>query len=123
MRHKMRDNLGTKPGDRDKQFHIKQDAGGIVDIEFLTQFAVLSLASTQPLLARWSDNIRLLESLRDCGVISSDDAADLIEAYKLYRSATHRLALQQQPNIVEADAFMPERAKVSALWQRWFEAD
>lgn len=120
MRQKMRDHLGSKSADQDKQFHLKHDAGGIVDIEFLTQYAVLSEAARHPELADWSDNVRILESLQSCGVMSADDAQGLTEAYKTLRSATHRLALQQQKNIVGADEFLPERKLVKALWQRWF---
>ncbi len=120
MRQKMRDHMGSKPVDQDKQFHLKHDAGGIVDIEFLTQYAVLSMAAQHPELADWSDNVRILESLQSCGVMSAEDAEGLTEAYKILRSATHRLALQQQKNIVGADEFLPERRLVKALWQRWF---
>lgn len=123
MRQKMRDHLGSKPADREKEFHLKQDAGGIVDIEFLTQYAVLSKAADYPELAHWSDNIRILESLQNCGVMSAEDAEGLTEAYKTLRSAIHRLALQQQKNIVGAEAFEPERTLVKALWQRWFGVD
>ncbi|MEH6911829.1 MAG: bifunctional [glutamate--ammonia ligase]-adenylyl-L-tyrosine phosphorylase/[glutamate--ammonia-ligase] adenylyltransferase [Oceanicoccus sp.] len=120
MRHKMRDHLGSKSIDQDKQFHLKQDAGGIVDIEFLAQYAVLSEAARHPELADWSDNVRILESLQSCGVMSAEDAEGLTEAYKTFRSVTHRLALQQQKNMVGADEFLPERRLVKALWQRWF---
>ena len=42
MRQKMRDHLGSKA--TSDTFNIKQDAGGMVDIEFLCQYAVLALA-------------------------------------------------------------------------------
>jgi glutamate-ammonia-ligase adenylyltransferase len=121
MRQKMRDHLGSKPADRINEFHLKQDAGGIVDIEFLTQYAVLKNAADYSALAHWSDNIRILESLQCCGVMSQEEAEGLTEAYKVLRSATHRLALQQDKNIVGAQAFIPERILVKALWNRWFE--
>ncbi|MBD3726411.1 MAG: bifunctional [glutamate--ammonia ligase]-adenylyl-L-tyrosine phosphorylase/[glutamate--ammonia-ligase] adenylyltransferase, partial [Moraxella osloensis] len=41
MRHKMQDHLGSKPHTKQQGlFHLKQDAGGLVDIEFIAQFAV-----------------------------------------------------------------------------------
>jgi glutamate-ammonia-ligase adenylyltransferase len=119
MRQKMRDHLGSKPSDQAQQFHLKQDAGGIVDIEFLVQYAVLGQAARYPELARWPDNIRILETLQNCAVMSDADAQSLIEAYKALRSATHRLALQQRDNVVAADEFLAERKQVQALWQRW----
>ena len=56
MRHKMSSNLGTKStsGGLDPKswtatsgFHIKHDYGGIVDIEFIVQFAVLAWSTSQ----------------------------------------------------------------------------
>ncbi|MFH4289554.1 hypothetical protein WAJ05_22140, partial [Acinetobacter baumannii] len=43
MRQKMKDHLGSsKEQKKDGIFHLKQDAGGIVDIEFMAQYAVLA---------------------------------------------------------------------------------
>ena len=42
---------------------VKQDPGGITDIEFLVQYLVLREAYRYPDLVRWSDNIRQLEAL------------------------------------------------------------
>ena len=58
MREKMRAHLGNKHPNR---FDIKADAGGITDIEFITQYLVLRYASDKPKLTRWSDNVRILE--------------------------------------------------------------
>ena len=64
MRMKMRDNLGTKvPDGSHRQFHVKQDAGGIVDIEFIVQYLILAYSHQHPSMCRWSDNVRLLEEI------------------------------------------------------------
>ena len=49
MREKMRNHLGGKKAER---FMLKQDAGGITDIEFLAQYLVLSHSHDKPKLAR-----------------------------------------------------------------------
>lgn len=121
MRQKMRDHLGSKGKDRETQFHLKQDAGGIVDIEFLVQFAVLSEACNYPELTRWTDNIRILETLEKNGLMSAEDIAGLTEAYKDFRGASHRLALQQESNTVTVDEFIEQRERVGALWKEWLE--
>ncbi|MEZ5530402.1 MAG: bifunctional [glutamate--ammonia ligase]-adenylyl-L-tyrosine phosphorylase/[glutamate--ammonia-ligase] adenylyltransferase [Porticoccaceae bacterium] len=120
MREKMRKHLGTAvaAGSEPEIFHLKQDAGGIVDIEFMVQFAVLAWSHEIPGLTRWSDNIRILETLEESGVISGDDAQCLISAYKKYRSAGHRLQLQQATGVVPAAEFAAERELVKAAWQR-----
>jgi len=120
MREKMRKHLGSganSSGEPEK-FNLKQDAGGIVDIEFMVQFAVLAWSHEIPGLTRWSDNIRILESLEESGVISTDDAQCLISAYKKYRSAGHRLQLQKAAGVVDAAEFAAEREQVKAVWQR-----
>ncbi len=124
MREKMRAHLGTK-GDveaRARQFHLKQDAGGIVDIEFLVQYSVLAWAHKAPGLTRWSDNIRILESLQAEGLMPSEEVAQLIEAYKVFRSAGHRLALQNQSGVVGGEEYASQREDVTRLWNQYLGA-
>ena len=118
MREKMRTHLGSKAGE-DTLFHIKQDAGGIVDIEFMVQYAVLAWAHKAPALTQYTDNIRILETLEQADLLSVEDAAQLIEAYKAYRSTGHRLALQHQKAVLQdSEIFAEERSQVVAQWQR-----
>ena len=121
MREKMRAHLGTKGSEEKKaeQFHLKQDAGGIVDIEFLVQYAVLAWSVKAPELCRWSDNIRILETLQQVGLLADEEACQLIEAYKVYRSAGHRLALQRLPGVVGGEEFQAERESVKQIWNRY----
>jgi len=126
MRAKMRDNLGTAATaagtaanafDAASSFDLKQDAGGIVDIEFMVQYAALAWSHQYPQLHRYTDNIRILDGLRDAGLMSAADVELLQEAYKAYRSAAHRQALQKQPGKVGGDQFAEERRSVMRLWR------
>jgi len=137
MREKMREHLGSAAqktqrivdqgvpeGDNHKkapQFHLKQDAGGIVDIEFMVQYAVLAWAHQVSELVRWSDNIRILGCLEEADLLGADEVSQLIDAYKAYRSTGHRLALQRQSAIVEGSQFAEERQGVTHLWQQLLE--
>jgi len=127
MRQKMRDNLGTSAtaaGTNDdaftaaRLFDLKQDAGGIVDIEFMVQYAVLAWSCRYPELLRYTDNIRILDELQNAGLIAGEDVHRLQEAYKAYRAAAHRLALQKQPGKVSGDQFHDFRHGVIKLWQQ-----
>jgi len=119
MRRKMRDHLGSgAEAQASGQFQLKQDPGGIVDIEFMVQFAVLAMASNFPELTRWTDNIRVLNSLGECAVLTGDEVETLQEAYKLYRAAGHRFQLQEQAAVVAAEDYASSRQAVSAIWQR-----
>ena len=125
MRAKMRDNLGTRitaagtaPNafDAASPFDLKQDAGGIVDIEFMVQYAALAWSREHPALVRYTDNIRILEGLELAGRLSEVDAGLLREAYKAYRAAAHRQALQNEAGIVRGDQFQAERREVMRIW-------
>ncbi|RAI68453.1 bifunctional [glutamate--ammonia ligase]-adenylyl-L-tyrosine phosphorylase/[glutamate--ammonia-ligase] adenylyltransferase [Pseudomonas fluorescens] len=126
MRAKMRDNLGSKSTaagtganafEASAPFDIKQDAGGIVDIEFMVQYAALAWSETHPPLLRWTDNIRILEELEHEGLMPAEDAGLLREVYKAYRSAAHRQALQKNPGVIPADQFSDERRQVMRIWR------
>lgn len=126
MRAKMRDNLGSKStaGGTAAEafaaaatFDLKHDAGGIVDIEFMVQYAVLAWSQQYPELLRFTDNIRILEGLERAGLIASSDVRLLQEAYKAYRAAAHRLALQKQAGSVSGDHFHEERHGVMRIWR------
>jgi glutamate-ammonia-ligase adenylyltransferase len=126
MRAKMRDNLGTKSTaagtaanafDASAPFDLKQDAGGIVDIEFMVQYAALAWSQSHPPLLRWTDNIRILEELEHEGLMPAEDASLLREAYKAYRSAAHRQALQKDAGVIPGDQFADERRQVLRIWK------
>ena len=126
MRAKMRDNLGSKSTaagtganafEATAPFDLKQDAGGIVDIEFMVQYAALAWSQTHPSLLRWTDNIRILEGLEEEGLMPAEDASLLREAYKAYRSAAHRQALQKDPGVIPGDQFADERRQVLRIWK------
>ncbi|MDN7143302.1 bifunctional [glutamate--ammonia ligase]-adenylyl-L-tyrosine phosphorylase/[glutamate--ammonia-ligase] adenylyltransferase [Pseudomonas sp. JQ170] len=125
MRAKMRDNLGTKLSaagtganafDAGVPFDIKQDAGGIVDIEFMVQYAALAWSHDHPAILRWTDNIRILEELEEAGLMPASDAVLLREVYKAFRSAAHRQALQKQAGVIDAGQFVQERREVRRIW-------
>lgn len=128
MRQKMRDNLGSqsdsvkaKYKNADTLFQLKQDEGGIVDIEFMVQFGVLAWAHKHAELTQVTDNVRLLDALAQAGFISSQDSQTLQETYLAYRAETHRQALQKQSLLLDADSvkslgFDQRRAAVTKLW-------
>ncbi|MEJ2514940.1 MAG: bifunctional [glutamate--ammonia ligase]-adenylyl-L-tyrosine phosphorylase/[glutamate--ammonia-ligase] adenylyltransferase [Gammaproteobacteria bacterium] len=114
MRARMREELSS--GDA-HWFDIKQDAGGLADIEFLVQYWVLSHAPEHPELLRWSDNIRQIEALQEAGVLAAEDASFLHSAYVDYRARIHHLALDGRPGRVPVEEVAALRDRVVALWE------
>lgn len=122
MRQKMRDNLATKAqkGAEPEEFHLKHSQGGIVDIEFMVQFTVLAHAGDYPALAAFPDNIRTLETIAQAKLLPEQCVLQLVGAYKAYRTAVHRLALQHKKTLVDPALFAQERADVMSAWQHVF---
>ncbi|HCG5535361.1 TPA: bifunctional [glutamate--ammonia ligase]-adenylyl-L-tyrosine phosphorylase/[glutamate--ammonia-ligase] adenylyltransferase [Vibrio parahaemolyticus] len=117
MREKMRDHLGGKKSGR---FMIKQDVGGITDIEFLAQYLVLNYSHEKPKLTRWCDNVRIYETLIAQGVMEGNQAMQLIRAYTTMRNEIHhRNLLNLDADVVE-DKFVAEREWVKQAWNQWF---
>lgn len=118
MRLRMRRELGSrKPGET---FQLKQDAGGLVDIEFIVQYLVLAYAHEQPALLEWTDNMRLLDTAAACGVLDARDAATLQNIYIEYRTLLHRLALDNASYQLTAASLGAQRQQVSAIWDALF---
>ncbi|OZC35476.1 bifunctional glutamine synthetase adenylyltransferase/deadenyltransferase [Marinobacter vinifirmus] len=118
MREKMRSSLGTPEIRRDEVFHIKHDAGGIVDIEFMMQYLMLAWSAEHPELTQWSDNIRQMEELGRAGVLPVEDTEKLREVYITLRSTIHRRALQNLNSQVEGSAFQEERDYIQSMWKK-----
>ena len=113
MRQKMRDSLDR--GDSEN-FHVKHGSGGLVDIEFMVQYAVLRWAHDYPDLTEWPDNARLLELLTAHELQPEGAATQLWNAYQVYRGVVHRRALQEQGSVVPAAQLAEERAMVRDIW-------
>jgi glutamate-ammonia-ligase adenylyltransferase len=113
MRMRMRENLSKA---KEGQFDLKQDPGGVADLEFLVQFWMLQWADRYPEIVTFSDNIRQLESLASGNLVPQSRVDFLVDTYRKYRQRLHRLSLEGGKNVVGADEFVPERAGVIEIW-------
>jgi glutamate-ammonia-ligase adenylyltransferase len=114
MREKMRAALAnTKSG----YFDLKHSKGGIADIEFIVQFAVLDQTIHYPQLAVYTDNLRLISLLATQGFFTAEQAHYLTEAYCCYRNYGHRQVLQDQPAWAEISQFQELRTAIDRIWE------
>ena len=111
------DSKNTKPS----EFHLKQSPGGMIDIEFLVQYLVLKHAKENKVLLRYSDNIRQLEALSDCGILSNSDAQELIQAYISLREQVHLLSLQSKEPVMALSEIKQTVQIVRQHWQEQIE--
>ncbi len=119
MRGRMRDNHPVPPAG---MFDLKQSPGGIVDIEFLVQYLVLLHAHQHAELVRWTDNVRLLDTLAETEIIEASSAVFLKKAYLNYRAAVHRLNLQEAPALVPEEEIRNDSDRVGHLWRAHIDA-
>jgi [glutamine synthetase] adenylyltransferase / [glutamine synthetase]-adenylyl-L-tyrosine phosphorylase len=118
MRQKMYEKLGDhSPG----RFDLKHGRGGITDIEFMVQYAVLRDAARRPELVQYTDNIRQIDALYAAGVLSPAEATLLADAYRAYRKRVHALTLQELPAVVDEAEFADYRAGIRQLWRHLLE--
>ena len=118
MREKMR---ATLDNSGNGLFDIKQGRGGIADIEFMVQYSVLRWAWKHPDLVRWTDNVRLLESLSRLHLLPVEQAQQLADAYRALRAVYHRKALSDLPGLVAEEELVEQRRVVRELWAELME--
>lgn len=126
MRQKMQSHLGIKSSkstEHNEQFHIKQDFGGLVDIEFLAQYMVLGYAHDYPNLAIWPDNVRIFEEVAKTNIWTKERCQKLTQCYLDLRKKTHELALSEQGNVVEEKAWHQLRVYVQEVWRQVFHIE
>lgn len=125
MREKMREHLDTNTQSLDAAevllsgFDLKQGIGAIVDIEFLVQYLVLRYSNSEPDLTRWTDKVRLLDTLATLDIIERAEATVLQEAYVGYRAAVHFSWLGGE--LASYERLSSYREQVVAIWQRYLE--
>ncbi len=117
MRNRMRE---ANSESDEALFDLKLDSGGIVDIEFLLQYLVLSSASGYPDLLLPRSTNALITAAANAGLIPEEDAVFLGKTYIEYlRSALH-CKLMDQPVRIAQDEMQTERQRVKQIWQSTF---
>lgn len=89
----MREQLLEGHPNASELFDLKHDRGGMIDIEFAVQYLVLGHAHRQPDLTRNAGNIALLKLAAQLGLIPSESAESVGDAYREYRRRQHWLRL------------------------------
>jgi glutamate-ammonia-ligase adenylyltransferase len=89
--------------ERDDRFNIKTGRGGMVDVEFITQYLQLLHANRIPVL-RQQNTIHLLETMVDYSILPEEDGTLLIGGYKFLRRIENKLRLLHDQSINELSA-------------------
>jgi glutamate-ammonia-ligase adenylyltransferase len=121
MRQKMLDSHASRSPD---YFDLKQDPGGIIDVEFMVQYLVLGHASTYPRLCGNVGNIALIRIAAELGLIQESLAEPVGNAYREYRRMQHAIRLSENAKgRIERAAVAGRIEAVRALWDVLFEPE
>jgi [glutamine synthetase] adenylyltransferase / [glutamine synthetase]-adenylyl-L-tyrosine phosphorylase len=113
----MRKRMREAHPNRSAQFDLKQDAGGMIDIEFIVQYLVLQHAAQYPQLTADIGNIALLRVCGELGLIDAGLAEDVAGAYRGFRRLQHQSRLQGLDRArVELEKVEGDARQVRALW-------
>lgn len=116
MRKKMRDAYSNKAG---TQFDLKQDPGGMIDIEFIVQYLVLKHAKQYPALCANKGNIALLKTCADLGLLDPKSAQAAADAYRHLRKLQHQCRLQGDDKArVPFETVEQEMRAVLEIWRQ-----
>ena len=117
MRKRMRD----AHVNRSELFDLKQDEGGMIDIEFTVQYLVLRHAAGYPQLTANAGNIALLKLAGELGLIDAGLAQAVADAYRAMRRLQHQVRLQGQEKArVDPQLLGAHPDEVRRLWQACF---
>ena len=98
---------------------LKQSRGGMVDIEFMVQYWVLSQANSIGSDCLYSDNISLLKALFRQNLITGSQSR-LVEIYQSYHRLLHESVLQNMSAEVDAELVAEQFAQVINCWNDCF---
>jgi len=116
MRERMYQSKRPAEGER---VDLKQSRGGMVDIEFMVQYWVLSQANNIDSDCLYSDNISLLKALFRQNLITGSQS-QLVEIYQIYHRLLHESVLQNQSGEVDAELIAEQFAQVINCWNDCF---
>ena len=113
----MRDKLHKAHPTRSTLFDLKQDTGGMIDIEFIVQYLILRHAAQYPQLVADIGNIALLKLCGELSLIDAALAGKAADAYRSFRKLQHQIRLQGEEKArVEIERVAGEIAAVKQLW-------
>ena len=118
MRQRM---LDSHASNSEEFFDIKQDPGGLIDVEFIVQFLVLGHAHAHERLCGNLGNIALLGIAAELGLVPPSLTDPVRTIYRDYRRTQHAFRLDGiSSSRVERAAYTRQIAAVKALWSTVF---
>ncbi len=112
----MRDRMRAAHPVPDGLFDIKHSPGGMIDVEFIVQFLVLSQSGQHPELRGNLGNIALLQRAERVGLLPAGLGSAAADAYREMRQRQHRARLDETATQIEPAAIATQIDAVRQLW-------
>ena len=116
MRERIREAKGGALSPVAKGFALKQDRGGIVDIEFMVQYFVLAWSAEDSGLLAWTDVLRILAAAQASGRLQAPLASLLRDGYLALRAEGHRRALRGTDSRTDDPSVVALAQQVAEIW-------
>ncbi len=118
----MREKVRAAHPIREDRFDVKHSPGGMVDVEFVVQYLVLSQAARHEELVANAGNIALLQRAQAAGLLHDGVGTAAAQTYRALRKVQHHARLNEEPTQVPAGQLDTHRDAVLALWNAVFGA-
>jgi glutamate-ammonia-ligase adenylyltransferase len=112
----MRERVRAAHPVRSALFDIKHSPGGMVDVEFVVQFLVLSASASHPALRCNTGNIALLRQAESAGLLAAGMGLAAANAYRELRQLQHRARLDEASTQIDPAPVQIHIDAVRALW-------
>ncbi len=116
----MREKVRTAHPVKDGRFDVKHSPGGMVDVEFVVQYLVLSQAAQHEELVANAGNIALLQRAQEAGLLPDGVGSAAAQAYRELRKVQHHARLNEESTQMQAGPLDAQRDAVLALWRAAF---
>ena len=113
----MRDRVRAARPVKGDHFDVKHSPGGMMDVEFVTQYLVLADTAAHPELMDNAGNIALLERAEAAGLLPPGVGHAAAGAYRELRRVQHRARLNEEPTQLSMTELTEQRNAVLKLWQ------
>jgi glutamate-ammonia-ligase adenylyltransferase len=113
----MRDKVRGAHHVSEGRFDLKHSPGGMVDVEFVVQYLVLTHTAAHPALADNVGNIALLHRAEAAGLLPPGVGSTAADAYRDMRRLQHRARLNEDPTALPMQQLQVQRDAVLVLWR------
>jgi len=115
----MRQAIAKAHQKKQMSFDLKHDPGGIIDIEFITQYLVLRWSRLHPELINNIGNSALLNLCGALQLIDASLASEVATAYRILRKNQHERRLSKTQHIQAKSDNLPKLTNVvRELWDK-----